>query len=49
MTKVKLHTSIAWLTQRYLLDKKSIEEMAIEAKVAEMTIRRALQSNGLMK
>ena len=45
--KPKLHTSVAWLRQRYLYDKKTIEEMAKEAGVAEMTIRRALEKEGI--
>lgn len=45
--KTKLHLSVAWLRQRFLLDKKTIEEMSVEAKVTPMTIRRALEKEGL--
>jgi DeoR/GlpR family transcriptional regulator of sugar metabolism len=44
---MKLYTSKAWLTQRYLHDKKSVEEMAQEAKTSQMTIRRALEKAGI--
>jgi DNA-binding MurR/RpiR family transcriptional regulator len=43
---MKLHTSRAWLHKRFLLEKMSIEDMAKEAKVTEMTIRRALEKEG---
>ena len=45
--KPKLHTSPAWLRKRFLLDKKTIEEMAEEAGVNPMTIRRALEKEGI--
>jgi DNA-binding MurR/RpiR family transcriptional regulator len=45
--KIKLHTSTNWLRQRYLYDKKTIEEMAKEAGVVPMTIRRALERIGI--
>lgn len=44
----KLHTSYAWLKLRYITEKKTIIEMAKEAKVVPMTIRRALEANGLI-
>ncbi len=45
----KLHTSIAWLKLRYVIERKSIKNMAEEARVSEMTIRRALNTAGLME
>lgn len=45
----RLHTSQAWLKLRFVIQSKSISEMAKEARVSEMTIRRALESNGLIK
>lgn len=45
----KLHTSIAWLRLRYIIQSKTIEEMAKEAGVTTMTIRRALDTAGLIK
>lgn len=44
----KLHKSYAWLHRRYVHEHKSISEMAREARVTEMTIRRALTTAGLM-
>lgn len=45
----KLHTSIAWLRLKYITQGRSIEEMAKEADVVPMTIRRALESAGLIR
>lgn len=45
----KLHTSIAWLKLRHVTQNKSIEEMAAEARVSPMTIRRALETAGLKR
>lgn len=42
-----LHHSTAWLRKRFITDRKTIEEMAKEAKVEPMTIRRALRKAGL--
>jgi len=44
----KLYHSEAWLRLRYITQRASISEMAKEAEVSEMTIRRALESNGLI-
>jgi DNA-binding MurR/RpiR family transcriptional regulator len=44
---MKLYKSAAWLRQRFLLDKKTIAEMAAEAQVTEMTIRRMLEKYGI--
>lgn len=45
----KLHTSVDWLRLKFITQGKSIEEIAKEARVTEMTIRRALNSAGLKK
>lgn len=44
----KLYTSVAWLRLRFVYERKSVADMAKEAKVSEMTIRRALTTAGLM-
>lgn len=44
---VKLHTSKAWLQKRFIEEGKTVKEIAEEAKVTEMTIRRALEKLGL--
>jgi len=44
----KLHNSKAWLYKRFITQNKTIIEIAAEAKVSEMTIRRALQRQGLL-
>lgn len=44
----KLHTSYDWLKLKYVTQSKSIDEIAKEASVTPMTIRRALESNGLI-
>ena len=44
----KLYNSVAWLRMRYVTQAKTIEQMAKEAQVTPMTIRRALESAGLM-
>lgn len=45
----KLYESQAWLRLRYTMDKKSIPEMAEEAKCSVMTIRRALEKAQLIR
>lgn len=44
----KLYMSEAWLKLRFVQQRKSIAVMAQEARVSEMTIRRALQAAGLL-
>ena len=44
----KLYNSVAWLRLRFVEQHKTIEEMAKEANVVPMTIRRALESSGLI-
>ena len=46
---MKLHNSVDWLKRRYVTQGISIVDMAKEARVSEMTIRRALESSGLKK
>lgn len=45
----KLHTSVAWLKLRYVTQGRTIEEMATEARVTSMTIRRALEAAELIR
>lgn len=42
-----LHKSSTWLVKRRLSQGKTVEEMAKEAGVTTMTIRRALEKAGL--
>lgn len=46
---VKVYDSISWLRKRFIVDGKTIAEMAIEANCAQMTIRRALKDKGIIK
>jgi len=46
---MKLYDSEAWLRKRYVIEKKKIVEMAMEAKCSHMTIQRQLQRYGLIK
>lgn len=45
----KLHHSYNWLKTRYVVQGKTIDEMAKEAGVVPMTIRRALNAAGLIR
>lgn len=45
----QLYTSKAWLTKRYLVDKKTIQEIAKEANCSHMTIQRYLEKYGLIR
>jgi len=45
----KLPQSEAWLRKRFVMDRKSPEEMAIEAKCSPLTIRRKLKELGLLR
>jgi hypothetical protein len=49
MGKPKVYDSRTWLRERYVLQGKSIVEMAKEAKVAPLTIRRALEREGFIR
>lgn len=46
---MKLYQSNAWLYKRYVVERKTITEMAEEAKCSHMTIQRALEKAGYMK
>lgn len=46
---MKLHKDIGWLRQQYLVDKKSLDEMATMAGVSHMTIYRELSKNNLIR
>ena len=43
----KIHNGYAWLYNRRIVQGKSIEEMAAEAKVSTNTIRRRLTENNI--
>lgn len=45
----KLYLSESWLKRRYLIDKKSPEEIAQEQGVTPMTIYRQLKKFGLRR
>jgi len=45
----KLYKSYAWLRTRFVVQQKSIEAMAAEAGVSEMTIRRALEEKKFIR
>jgi DNA-binding phage protein len=47
--EMKLYKSKDWLYRRYVVQKKTMEEIAKECGVATMTIYRALKDNGLIK
>lgn len=46
---MKLYKSKDWLFRRYLVQKKSIPEIAKECNVSAMTIQRHLEEFGLIK
>ena len=46
---MKFYKSKAWLKRKYYRERKSIEEIADEAGVSHMTIRRWLKKYGLIK
>jgi transposase-like protein len=46
---MSLYKSQAWLYKRYVVEKKNIKEMALEAGCSHMTIQRALEKYGLIK
>jgi hypothetical protein len=47
--KMKLYQSEEWLYRRYVVQKKSVTEIAIECKSSAMTIQRYLTKFGLIK
>ena len=46
---MKLYQSKEWLYRRYVVQKKTVTEIAAECKVSAMTIQRALDKFGLIK
>ena len=48
-TMAKLYQSKAWLSKRYLVEKKTIEEIAKEANTSHQTIYRYLVEYGLIR
>lgn len=46
---MKLYKSKDWLYRRYVVQRKTMEEIAKECNVTVMTIYRALKDNGLIK
>jgi DNA-binding MurR/RpiR family transcriptional regulator len=46
---MKLYQSKDWLHRRYVVQKKTVTEIAEECKVSAMTIQRALDKFGLIK
>jgi DNA-binding phage protein len=46
---VKLYNNKDWLHRRYVIQRKSMEEIASECGVTVMTIYRALKEKGLIK
>lgn len=46
---MKLYESKEWLYRRYVIQKKTITEIAKEASCSHMTIQRALEKYGLIK
>lgn len=46
---MKLYESVQWLHKRYIIEKKTIKDMALEAKCSHMTIQRYLEKNGMIK
>jgi hypothetical protein len=49
LTVTKLYKSKAWLYKRYIVDKKTIEEIAKEANTSHQTIYRYLVENDLIR
>ncbi len=46
---MKLYQSHPWLYRRYVVQKKTVTEIAIECSVSAMTIQRYLDQFGLIK
>ena len=46
---MKLYQSQTWMHRRYVVQKKTVTEIAEECKVSAMTIQRALDKFGLIK
>ncbi len=46
---MKLYQSQTWMYRRYVVQNKTVTEIAEECKVSAMTIQRALEKFGLIK
>jgi DeoR/GlpR family transcriptional regulator of sugar metabolism len=46
---MKLYQSQTWLYRRYVVQKKTVTEIADECKVSAMTIQRYLEKFGMIK
>lgn len=46
---MKLYQSKEWLYRRYVVQKKSVTEIALECNVSAMTIQRYLEKFGVIK
>ncbi len=46
---LKLWDNKDWVYKRYVVEKKTVLQMAMEAKCSHMTIQRALDTFGLIK
>lgn len=49
MTKLQHYKSRDWLYRRYIVQKKTVTEIAAECNVSAMTIQRYLEQFGLIK
>ena len=47
--KYKLYDNKEWVYKRYVTEKKTVREMAMEANCSHMTIQRELERHGLIK
>jgi len=47
-TVIKLYESYAWLYKKYVQENRKIEDIAKEAGVSKITIRRYLKKHGLI-
>ena len=46
---MKVYESRIWLHQKYIIERKTIMDIAAEAKCSHMTIKRYLEKYGLLK
>lgn len=46
---MKLYENVNWLKKRYVVEKKTVSEIAKEANCSHMTIQRYLERYGLIK
>jgi transposase-like protein len=46
---MKLYENQVWLHKRYIIEKKTIVEMAQEAGCSHMTVQRALEKYGMIR